>query len=243
MIETGHTSSVSASIALSIIIPVLNEARSIETHLNALAPLRERGAELIVVDGGSEDETLDIARCAADRTVSAPRGRATQMNAGAALARGEILLFLHADSLLPEHADILIAHAFAGTNRIWGRFAIRIDSSHPVLKLVAAMMNFRTRLTGIATGDQAIFVRSEVFKAIGGYPDIPLMEDIALSKALAAKSRPVSIGQKVTTSARRWHENGIFRTIILMWRLRLAYFLGSAPEKLARLYEGKRRES
>nr|TFG55580.1 MAG: glycosyltransferase [Hyphomicrobiales bacterium] len=228
---------------ISIIIPTLNEAENIERTLISLSPLRAHGAEIIVVDGGSEDGTPEIARAYADRTVTAPCGRAIQMNAGAALARGQTLLFLHADSFLPESADILIARAFAGTKRVWGRFDIRIDSPHPVLILVAAMINLRTRLTGIATGDQAIFVRSEIFKAMGGYPAIPLMEDIALSSKLRTKSRPISIGRKVTTSARRWHTHGIFRTIILMWRLRLAYFWGRDTKTLARLYEGNRRGS
>jgi rSAM/selenodomain-associated transferase 2 len=230
-------------VALSIIIPALNEARGIERLLNSLSPMRARGVEIIVVDGGSEDGTFEIARPLIDQIATAPRGRAVQMNAGAALAHGQTLLFLHADSFLPEDTDILLAGELTRTQRVWGRFDIRIDSAHPVLMLVALMINFRTRLTGIATGDQAIFVRSDVFRTIGGFPDIPLMEDIALSKTLRAKSRPISIPRKVVTSARRWQEHGIFRTILLMWRLRLAYFLGSEPQELQRLYEGKPRES
>ncbi len=225
--------------SLSIIIPALNEANNIERLLSALATMRSRGVEIIVVDGGSEDGTLDIARPLADKIATAPRGRAAQMNAGAALARGQTFLFLHADSYLPKDADFLVVSALTRTKRVWGRFDIRIDSSHPVLMAVAMMINLRTRLTGIATGDQAIFVGGEVFRALGGYPDIALMEDIALSKLLRAKSRPISIAQKVVTSARRWQSHGIFRMIFLMWRLRLAYHFGSDPEELLRLYEGK----
>jgi rSAM/selenodomain-associated transferase 2 len=226
---------------LSIIIPTLNEVRTIEFFLQRLSALRKRGAEVIIVDGGSDEGTLEIARRFSDQTLSSPPGRAVQMNAGAALAKGQILLFLHADSVLPEDTDHLITQALKKTARVWGRFDIRIDSAHPVLRIVAMMINLRTRMTGIATGDQAIFVRSEIFNSIGGYPTIALMEDIALSKLLLAKSKPVSIDARVTTSARRWTKNGIFRTIILMWRLRLCYFFGTDPKRLAHLYEGKQR--
>lgn len=226
---------------LSIIIPAVNEAHNFERFLNALSSFRSRGAEVIVVDGGSDDGTLEIATPLVDRIATAPRGRAAQMNAGAALARADTLLFLHADSLLPKDADIHILREMARTERVWGRFDIKIDSSHPIFLIVARMINFRTRVSGIATGDQAIFVRRDTFEAAGKYPDIPLMEDIALSKVLRAKSRPISIADKVVTSARRWHKYGIFRTIFLMWRLRLAYFLGADPHKLARLYEGEQR--
>lgn len=224
---------------LSIIIPTLNEAAGIERLLRALAHARTNGTELIVVDGGSEDETLAIAEPLADQVLRAPRGRAIQMNAGATLARSEVLVFLHADSTLPENADILVREEVSRTKKNWGRFDIKIDSSHPLLRLVAIMINLRTRLTGIATGDQAIFVMRTTFQSINGYPEIPLMEDIALSKTLRAKSRPISIAQKVTTSARRWEARGILRTVFLMWRLRLAYFMGSDPQDLLRLYEGK----
>jgi rSAM/selenodomain-associated transferase 2 len=226
---------------LSIIIPALNEARNFERFLNTLLSFRSRGVEVIVVDGGSDDGTREIAKPLADRITTAPRGRAAQMNAGAALARADTLVFLHADSLLPKDADIHILREMTRTKRVWGRFDIKIDSPHPIFLIVAIMINFRTRVTGIATGDQAIFVQRAAFQSAGGYPDIPLMEDIALSKALRAKSRPISIADKVVTSARRWHEHGIYRTIFLMWRLRLAYFFGTDPHELARLYEGKQR--
>ena len=243
MIQGSENPPVNAPIPppLSIIIPAVNEARNFERFLNALLSFRSRGVEVIVVDGGSEDGTPEIAIPLADRVVSAPRGRAAQMNAGAALARAETFVFLHADTVLPKDADIHILRELARTKRVWGRFDIKIDSLHPIFLIVAMMINFRTRMTGIATGDQAIFVRRAAFQAAGGYKDIPLMEDIALSKTLRAKSWPISIADKVVTSARRWHKYGIFRTIFLMWRLRLAYFLGADPHKLARLYEGEQR--
>lgn len=220
---------------LSIIIPVLDEAAGIEAALTALAPYRERGCELVVVDGGSRDGTLALASPLADRVLSAPRGRAAQMNAGAAAARGDVLLFLHADTKLPANADILIRNGLAQSGRIWGRFDVRFDHGG-ILPLIAIMMNLRSRLTGIATGDQAIFVSRAAFEAIGGFPAQPLMEDIAFSSRIRHVSRATNVRARVTTSARRWRTQGILRTIFLMWRLRLAYFLGADPAHLAHQY-------
>ncbi len=221
---------------LSIIVPVLNEP-AIADHLARLAPLRARGAQVVVVDGGSTDGTLERAKAFADLALSAPRGRAAQMNAGAAVARGQILLFLHADTDLPQNADAMVDEAVAARRRAWGRFDVRIAGRHPLLPIVAGMMNARSRATGIATGDQAIFVTREAFSAVGGYPDQPLMEDIALSRALKRLSPPVCLRAKVTTSGRRWETHGVLRTILLMWRLRLAYRLGADPRRLARAYD------
>lgn len=221
---------------LSIVMPVLNEASGIADALDALAELRRRGAEIIVVDGGSRDATVERARPGADRVLSAPRGRAPQMNAGAAAASGAVLLFLHADTRLPHDADHLVRDGLVRTSRSWGRFDVTIAGGSPMLALVATMMNLRSRLSGIATGDQAIFVRAEAFRTAGGFPDIPLMEDIALSKALKRSGRPLCLRARVTTSARRWEIHGVVRTILLMWRLRLAYFLGADPARLARQY-------
>ncbi|MFL5088988.1 MAG: TIGR04283 family arsenosugar biosynthesis glycosyltransferase [Xanthobacteraceae bacterium] len=221
---------------LSIILPVLDEADIIADALAALAPLRQRGAEVIVVDGGSRDGTVDLARPAADRVIASPRGRAAQMNAGAALARGAVLLFLHADTRLPGNADALVLAGLERSGRAWGRFNIAIAGRSPLLAIVAAAINFRSRLTRIATGDQAIFVSRDVFAAVGGFPDIALMEDVALSRALKRISRPVCVAAKVTTSGRRWEQHGVLRTVVLMWRLRLAYFLGAEPATLARRY-------
>ncbi|MFL5028860.1 MAG: TIGR04283 family arsenosugar biosynthesis glycosyltransferase [Xanthobacteraceae bacterium] len=221
---------------LSIILPVLDEADIIADALAALAPLRQRGAEVIVVDGGSRDGTVDLARPAADRVIASPRGRAAQMNAGAALARGAVLLFLHADTRLPGNADALVLAGLERSGRAWGRFDIAIAGRSPLLAIVAAAINLRSRLTRIATGDQAIFVSRDVFAAVGGFPDIALMEDVALSRALKRISRPVCVAAKVTTSGRRWEQHGVLRTVVLMWRLRLAYFLGAEPATLARRY-------
>ena len=221
---------------LSIIVPVLNEAEIICAALSRLSGYRERGAEIVVADGGSVDATADLARPLSDRVIAAPRGRARQMNSGAAAASGDILLFLHCDCALPDGADRLLREGLAQTGAAWGRFDIRIDARPPLLRMVAAMMNARSRLTGIATGDQAIFVRKDTFERIGRFPEIALMEDVALSRALKRISPPLCLRAKVTTSGRRWEKNGVFRTIVLMWRLRLAYFLGANPAALARRY-------
>jgi rSAM/selenodomain-associated transferase 2 len=221
---------------LSIIIPVLDEAERIAAALAALAPFRRNGAEVIVVDGGSRDGTADIARPLADAVVTAPRGRATQMNAGAAGAQGDVLLFLHADTRLPDGADRLIHDGLARTGRAWGRFDIAIAGRRAVLPAVACAMNLRSRLTGIATGDQAMFVTRAAFAQVGGFADIALMEDIELSRRLKRVSPPLALRARVTTSGRRWEQHGVVRTILLMWRLRLAYFLGAEPAVLARRY-------
>src|SRR5918993_1303034 len=226
---------------LSIIMPVLNEAEGIIAALERLAPLRRRGVEVIVVDGGSSDATVQLAGILADRVIGAPRGRASQMNAGAAIAAGEVLLFLHADTTLPQNAERLVLDALGKSGRVWGRFDVRIEG-RSFLAVVAMMMNIRSRLTGIATGDQAIFVRRTEFFAAGSFPDIALMEDIALSRRLKQFSRPFCIAQPVTTSGRRWEQLGVLRTILLMWRLRLAYFFGAEPGALARQYGYARRE-
>jgi rSAM/selenodomain-associated transferase 2 len=221
---------------LSIIIPVLNEGDGITAALDALAHLRALGTEVIVVDGGSRDATVERARSYADRVISAPRGRALQMNAGAEKASGEVLLFLHADTRLPAEADRLVLNGLDRWQRVWGRFDVDIDGRSPLLPLVAWLMGLRSRLTGIATGDQAIFVRREAFQAVGGFPPIALMEDIAICKRLKRVGRPLCLRACVTTSARRWEKNGVLSTIFLMWRVRLAYFLGADPKRLAQQY-------
>ncbi len=222
--------------SLSIIIPVLNEAASIAEALAALGPLRQAGAEVIVVDGGSTDDTSALARSLANRVIAAPRGRGSQMNAGAAVAKGDVLLFLHSDTRLPPGTDRLMRDGLATTGHAWGRFDLAIASAHPLLRLVAAMINWRSRITGIATGDQAIFAARDAFNKVGGFPDIPLMEDIALSQKLKALSPPLCLRERVTTSGRRWEQRGVIRTILLMWRLRLSYYLGADPAELARRY-------
>lgn len=221
--------------SLCIIVPVLNEASTLEVRLRALQPLRERGAKLVVVDGGSEDGTLAIARQHADVAFHAPRGRASQMNAGAAACPADALLFLHADTQLPPLADLAVLRALRG-HRVWGRFDVRLDSARLSLRLVSTMMNLRSRLTGVCTGDQAMFIDHETFVRAGGFPDIPLMEDIAICDALKRFCYPICLRQVVVTSARRWERHGVLRTILLMWRLRAAFFFGADPNRLAVQY-------
>lgn len=226
----------SQRVKLSIIIPVLNERENIAGALSALAALRARGAEVIVVDGGSDDGTVEIAAVGADRLIVAARGRATQQNAGAERASGDVFLFLHSDTRLPLDADILIEQAFADAACHWGRFDVCFDVDTTMFRVIAAMMNARSRLTGVTTGDQCLFVRASAFAAAGGFPAIALMEDIALSKLLRRQSAPACLRATVTTSARRWQTRGVWRTIVLMWWLRLAYVLGVPTERLARWY-------
>jgi len=226
---------------ISVIIPVLDEADGIVQALTALAPMRARGVEIVVVDGGSRDQTIERARPLADCVIVAPRGRGAQMNAGAAVAAGTVLLFLHADTRLPDDADRLIVEGLARSGHAWGWFDVGIAGSHPLFPLIAAMMNLRSRLTGIATGDQAMFMNSEAFAA--GFPDIPLMEDIAMSKRLKRLGRPLCIATPVVTSGRRWKKHGVARTILLMWRLRFAYLMGADPARLARSYGYAPRQS
>jgi rSAM/selenodomain-associated transferase 2 len=221
---------------LSIIVPVLNEGEGIGGALDALADLRALGTEVIVVDGGSRDATIQRARLRADRVIVAPRGRARQMNAGVEKAAGDVLLFLHADTRLPADVDHVVLNGLERSGRVWGRFDVRIDSRHPLLFAVARLMNLRSRLTGIATGDQAIFARRDAFRAAGAFAEIPLMEDIALCKRLKRASRPLCLRERAVTSGRRWETNGVVRTVLLMWHLRLAYFFGADPQSLARQY-------
>ena len=223
--------------SLSIVIPVLDEATTIVEALRALAPPRARGAEVIVVDGGSADDTVRLATPLADRALASARGRATQMNAGAKIARGDVLLFLHADTRLPADADRLIVEGLAQSRRARGRFDVAIQGRHPLLPVIAAFMNARSRLTGIATGDQAIFMTRAAFTNAGGFPEIALMEDIEFVRCLQRISPPLALRARVTTSGRRWENRGVLRTVLLMWRLRLAYFFGASPEDLRREYE------
>jgi rSAM/selenodomain-associated transferase 2 len=222
--------------SLAVVLPALDEAAGIETALSALAPLRARGVEVIVVDGGSRDDTVRRAAPLADRVIESPRGRARQMNAGAAASEAAQLLFLHADTLLPDDADRLVIEALGGGRHRWGRFDVRIDGRSAWLPWVATLMNLRSRLSGIATGDQAIFVRRDAFDAVGGFPDQALMEDIELSRRLKRLGAPCCLRAKVVTSGRRWDERGAWRTIVLMWRLRLAYWYGMSAAELARRY-------
>jgi rSAM/selenodomain-associated transferase 2 len=219
---------------ISIVIPVLNEAAGIVAMLARLAPLREQGAQVIVVDGGSVDATAQLARPLADVVLSSAKGRALQMNAGAAVATGASLLFLHADTVLPEGAMQAIDAALE--ERMWGRFDVTLDGRHPMLPVIAASMNLRSRFTGIATGDQAIFMRRTTFESLAGFRLMPLMEDIEFCRRAKRLGAPACLRQRVRTSARRWERHGVWRTILLMWRLRLAYCLGADPKRLAVKY-------
>jgi rSAM/selenodomain-associated transferase 2 len=221
--------------ALSIVMPALNEAAGIEATLAALQPLRARGVEIVLADGGSTDATAQLASPWVDTLATAPSGRAVQMNAGAALARADALLFLHADTRLPPLADVLVLQALAGSAQ-WGRFDVRITGQPWMLRVVAALMNLRSRLSGIATGDQAIFVHRAAFDRVGGFPVQPLMEDIELSRRLKRLGRPACLSARVGTSGRRWEQRGVWRTIVLMWRLRWRYWRGESPERLALAY-------
>jgi rSAM/selenodomain-associated transferase 2 len=218
----------------SIIIPTLNEAKTIENCLSELQPLRNE-SEIIVVDGDSIDNTRILAAPLADKVITSAKGRAKQMNNGAGQATGDVLIFLHADTCLPENALQRIQQAISST-RQWGRFDIQLSGNPFMLKVIAQMMNWRSRYTGIATGDQVIFVARSAFEKAGQYPEINLMEDIAFCKALKKIGQPICLKDKVISSGRRWENNGIYKTILLMWSLRLRYFFGADPQILAFLY-------
>ncbi len=221
---------------LSIVVPVLNEAQALPRLLAHLKALARDDCEVLIVDGGSEDGSADIAKDAGFTVLRSARGRARQMNAGAAQTTGEALLFLHADTQLPEGAVALVTQALANEAHHWGRFNVCISGRHVMLPVVAHMMNLRSRWTGIATGDQAMFVSRATFDAVGGFADQPLMEDIELSKRLRKISRPACLTPRVSTSGRRWETHGVWSTILLMWRLRWAYWRGVPASELARIY-------
>jgi len=223
---------------LSIVIPALNESGNIVATLALLQSMRARGAEVILVDGGSSDATTDLSAPLVDCLISASKGRALQMNAGAAAAAGDVLLFLHADSMLPPGADQMILNGLQSGSRAWGRFDVAIEGGHFFLPVVAAFMNIRSRLTSVATGDQGLFMTADAFSRAGGFAKIPLMEDLAICDALSKVGPPLCLRQKIITSGRRWEKHGVWRTILLMWRLRLAYFFGADPVDLHRTYYG-----
>ena len=220
---------------ISIIIPVLNEAANIVATLNALQGYRAQGHEIIVVDGGSRDNSVELAKPLADQVLTSEPGRARQMSLGADAACGDVLLFLHADTLLPDVACDVIGSSLQ-TGAQWGRFDVRLSGPTPGLRVIEFMMNLRSRLTKIATGDQAMFVKKDLFFRAGGYDDIPLMEDIALSRRLKKLAVCACLRQRVTTSSRRWEEEGVFKTVRLMWKLRFCYWLGADPAQLVRQY-------
>ena len=221
--------------SLSVVIPVRNEAQALPLLLADLAALRAMGAQLIVVDGGSEDGTCQLASAQADLLLQSEAGRALQMNAGAAEATGEYLWFLHADTRVPASAIARLLDVLAGRPR-WGRFDVCLSGPGLAFRLIGSMINLRSRLTGVASGDQGIFVKRASFEALGGYAQIPLMEDLELCRRLRRLSRPECLRPPLSTSSRRWERVGVWRTVLLMWRLRLAYYCGASPERLARQY-------
>ena len=221
---------------ISVVIPALDEADNLERLLPDLER-RFPGAEVILVDGGSTDATVAAAaRSPRVRLLESPRGRARQMNAGARVARGDVLLFLHADTLLPDGALAAVESAVSDPGIVAGRFDVRFDNPRPVYRMIAWLMNQRSRWTGISTGDQAIFVCREVFELMGGYPDMPLMEDVELCRLLRLRGRLAPLRLAVTTSARKWEREGAWRTILLMWALRFLYMVGVPPARLHRWY-------
>ena len=222
-------------IKISIIIPVLNEEINLPEVLNKLQPFRSKGHEVVIVDGGSSDNSLMLAQQGADLVIVSKAGRALQMNSGAAVATGDIFLFLHCDTMLPDKALKNIADNYQGED-YWGRFDVRLSGNKFVFRIIERLMNLRSRLTSIATGDQAIFIERKLFNLLGGFPEIALMEDIAICALLRKQSSPVCIKQKVMTSSRRWESNGVLATVLLMWKLRLLYFFGVSADKLSRKY-------
>jgi len=224
---------------LSIIIPALNESATIVATLAPLQAMRARGVTVVLVDGGSEDDTIELAKPLSDKMVQSQKGRALQMNRGVALveAASDAYLFLHADSILPPDIDSAIAHALLSNP--WGRFDVIIQGTHKLLPMVAWMMNQRSRLSGIATGDQGIFMRREVFEATGGYANQRLMEDIEMCKRLNKIGSPANLKQRIMTSGRRWDKHGLWQTIWLMWWLRWQYYFDADADKLHSQYYGK----
>lgn len=221
---------------LAIIVPILNEIQTLPALLEHLRHWQQRGAEVLLVDGGSQDRSGETARALGFPVLDAPPGRARQMNAGARASRADNLLFLHADTRLPADADRQVLTALSRTDRGWGRFDVQIEGRSRMLPLIAWLMNRRSRLTGIATGDQALFIRRRLFEQVGGFPEQPLMEDIEISKRLKRITPPICLSSRVITSGRRWDRHGSWRTILLMWQLRWAYWRGTPASQLAERY-------
>ena len=224
------------ALRLSVVVPVLDDAAALRDRSDELRALRGAVHEVIIVDGGSTDDSVEISRTLTRKCFSTASGRSRQMNEGARRASGNVLVFLHADTRLPEGAPRRLGLALADPNALWGRFDVRLSGKHWMFRVIEWAMNRRSRLTGIATGDQAMFVRKDAFERAGGFPPIPLMEDVALSRRLRRLARPVCLRERVVTSSRRWQRDGILRTVLLMWYLRLAYALGADPGQLHRIY-------
>lgn len=221
--------------SISIIVPVLNEAADIQNTLCNLRHACNADDQIIVVDGGSSDDTCTLAEALCNQVVVSEKGRARQLNAGAAVAVHSILWFVHADTAVPANSASIVARALKNTPS-WGRFNVKFTSPKAAFSVIAFFINWRSRLTGVATGDQAIFISRELFDSVNGFPDLPLMEDVDISKALKRHQPPVCLKERVTTSSRRWEKNGVLRTVLLMWKLRLLHFLGVPASRLAEQY-------
>lgn len=222
---------------ISVIIPTLNESTNIVTTLKQLQVLRKNGHKVLLADAGSTDDTVKLASPFVDEIIISKKGRAIQMNSAAFKTQSDVLWFLHADTLIPENADTVILNHLKNSRKAWGYFSIRLSGEHFLFRIIERMMNLRSKLSGIATGDQGIFIRQKYFKKLNGFAEIPLMEDIEISTRLKKISPPICLTQKLTTSSRRWEQQGIIKTILLMWRLRLAFFFGASTRKLAKRYE------
>ena len=223
-------------IAHTIVIPTLNEESEIEACLMRLQGLREEGFEVIVVDGGSFDKTPQLLEGLCDQFISTRQGRAAQMNAGARQAKGKFIFFLHVDTQLPEKFSEIIL-SIEADRFCWGRFSVTLSGKHWSFRIIESMMNLRSRLTGIVTGDQVMFVSQKLFREVDGFPEIPLMEDVAMSQSLKRISSPLCLRQRVLTSSRRWEKHGIISTTVKMWWLRFSYYIGVDPVRLGRQYD------
>ena len=220
---------------ISIVIPVLNEEKALQVLLDQLQSYREQGHEVVVVDGGSNDNTCSVASTLCDQLITSESGRAIQMNKGAEFSKNNILWFLHADTLVPEHSIEKIQKALEDND--WGRFNIKLSGSRFVFRVIERMINIRSCVFSIATGDQGIFLNKNTFNKVNGYSVIPLMEDVNLSKKLKSLSHAVCLNEKITTSSRRWEKYGILSTVLLMWKLRFLYWTGVSAERLALQYK------
>ncbi len=221
---------------ISVIIPTFNESKNITATLKQLQALRKNGHKVLLADGGSTDNTIALAAPFVDEIIISEKGRATQMNSAAVKTQSDVLWFLHADTLVPENSDTIICRHLENTRKVWGRFNIQLSGQNFLFRVIENMINLRSKLTGIATGDQGIFIQQDIFKKLNGFSEIPLMEDIEITKRLKKISSPVCITHKLTTSSRRWGKHGILKTVFLMWQLRLAYYIGASANKLARKY-------